>query len=285
MTTLIDGKSLALEIREEIRQEIVVLRERHGRAPGLAVVIVGEDPASHLYVRNKELACQKAGIESTTYRLPESITEPELLDLITKLKEDPSIDGILVQLPLPKHISEDLIISAIPPEKDVDGFHPLNMGKLVLGERAFRSATPAGVMEMLHRYEIPLQGKHAVVVGRSNIVGKPMALMLLEKHATVTICHSRTQDLPGIVRSGDIVVVAVGKPEMVKGDWIKEGAVVIDVGTNYVEAENRTVGDVAFEEAKLKASMITPVPGGVGPMTTAMLLANTLQAYKNHIEK
>ncbi|HEY9766205.1 MAG TPA: bifunctional methylenetetrahydrofolate dehydrogenase/methenyltetrahydrofolate cyclohydrolase FolD, partial [Chroococcales cyanobacterium] len=263
MATIIDGKSIALTIREEIKEEVLRLTSIHGRAPGLAVILVGDDPASEVYVRSKETACQKAGIESTTIRLPENVPEWELLKRIDDLRDDPRIDGILLQVPLPAHLSEKKAISAIPPHKDVDGFHPINLGKLLIGEKSFHSATPAGVMELLKRSNVVLEGKQAVVIGRSNIVGKPLALLLLEKNATVTVCHSRTRDLAAVVRRADLVVAAIGKPELVKGDWLKPGAVVIDVGTNRLE-DGRLVGDVDFEEAKNVASLITPVPGGVG---------------------
>ncbi|HEY9766188.1 MAG TPA: bifunctional methylenetetrahydrofolate dehydrogenase/methenyltetrahydrofolate cyclohydrolase FolD [Chroococcales cyanobacterium] len=281
MAAMIDGKALALQIEKEIGSEILAIASRH-RAPKLAVVMVGENPASQIYVRNKEKACQRAGIETTTLKLPESASEGELLFLVEELGRNPQVDGILVQLPLPGQISVSKVISAIPPSKDVDGFHPLNLGKLLIGEDPasfFRPATPSGILEMLCRYEVPLSGKHAVIVGRSNIVGKPTALMLMEKHATITICHSRSQDLPSLVRNGDIVVAAVGRPNLIKGAWLKPGAVVIDVGMNRLP-DNRLVGDVDFAEARDVASLITPVPGGVGPMTIAMLLVNTLKAYK-----
>ena len=281
MASIIDGKALSLEIEKEIGSEILAIAADH-RAPKLVVVMVGENPASQIYVRNKEKACQRAGIETATLKLPEIVSEEELLSLVEELGRNPQVDGILVQLPLPGQISESKVIAAISPSKDVDGFHPLNLGKLLIGEdpkNFFRPATPSGILEMLRRYEVPLSGKHAVIVGRSNIVGKPTALMLMEKHATITICHSRSQDLPSLVRNGDIVVAAVGRPRMIKGDWLKPGAVVIDVGMNRLP-DNRLVGDVDFSEAMEVASRITPVPGGVGPMTIAMLLVNTLKAYK-----
>lgn len=277
MATLIDGKAIALQLREEIRQEVEQLKAQYGRAPGLAAILVGEDPAAEAYIRNKEIACRKAGFESTTIRLPADVPEGELLGEIEHLANDPRVDGIMIQLPLPSHIDERRVILAIPPNKDVDCFHPTNLGKLLIGEPGFRPATPAGVMELLKRTSVPLKGKRAVVIGRSNIVGKPLALMLLEQHATVTICHSRTRDLASVAREAEILVAAVGRPEMVKGDWINPGAVVIDVGTN--EVEGKLVGDVAFAEAEPVASFITPVPGGVGPMTNAMLLRNTLDSY------
>ncbi len=281
MSNILDGKQIAKDIREELRKEVAELKEKTGRVPGLAVVLVGEDPASATYVRMKGKACEQAGFLSRTHRLSETTSQRELLDLVNELNEDDEIHGILVQLPLPDGLDDQEVLKAINPEKDVDGFHPLNVGRLMTGDPYFVPCTPRGVIELLDRGNVEIKGKKAVVVGRSNIVGKPAALLLLQRHATVTICHSRTQDLPGVVREADIVVAAVGRPEMVRGDWIKEGAVVIDVGVNRV-GEKKLVGDVAFDEAKDVASLITPVPGGVGPMTIAMLLQNTLEAFKNH---
>ncbi|MCK4739257.1 MAG: bifunctional methylenetetrahydrofolate dehydrogenase/methenyltetrahydrofolate cyclohydrolase FolD [Deltaproteobacteria bacterium] len=276
MTNIIDGKAIAKEIREGLEKEVSTMTT----TPGLAVVIVGDDPASAVYVRNKEKACENVGIISTKHALSAKTTEAELLSLIEKLNQDNKIHGILVQLPLPKQINEDKIIEAITPKKDVDGFHPFNVGRLVTGRPTFKSCTPYGIMELLKKTGIDIKGKDAVVVGRSNIVGKPMAIMLLAEHATVTICHSRTNDLESKVKGADIVIAAVGITEIIKGDWIKEGAVVIDVGMNR-NAEGKLCGDVDFEGAKQRASFITPVPGGVGPMTIAMLLANTVESAKN----
>jgi len=281
MSKLIDGKQIAKEIRGELKKKVDALKEKTGKVPGLAVVLVGEDPASATYVRMKGKACEEAGFLSRTHRLSENTTQKELLDLVKQLNDDDEIHGILVQLPLPDGLDEQEVLYTIDQEKDVDGFHPLNVGRLMTGDPSFVPCTPRGVIELLDRSGVDIKGKRAVVIGRSNIVGKPVALLLLQKHATVTICHSRTQDLPGVVREADIVVAAVGRPEMVKGDWIKEGAVVIDVGVNRV-GEKKLVGDVAFDEAKEVAGMITPVPGGVGPMTIAMLLQNTLESFKNH---
>ncbi len=281
MSKLIDGKQIAKEIRVELKKEVDALKEKTGKVPGLAVVLVGEDPASATYVRMKGKACEEAGFLSRTHRLSENTTQKELLDLVKQLNDDDEIHGILVQLPLPDGLDEQEVLYTIDPEKDVDGFHPFNVGRLMTGDPSFVPCTPRGVIELLDRSGVEIKGKRAVVIGRSNIVGKPVALLLLQKHATVTICHSRTQDLPGVVREADIVVAAVGRPEMVKGDWIKEGAIVIDVGVNRV-GEKKLVGDVAFDEAKEVASLITPVPGGVGPMTIAMLLQNTLESFKNH---
>ncbi len=275
--TIIDGKAVAASIREDAAARAAEYREKFGRAPGLAVVIVGDDPASRVYVNNKKKACAGCGIYSEEHALPATTTEDELLDLVRRLNADPKIDGVLVQLPLPNHISEDKVIEAISPSKDVDGFHPINVGSLMVGKPALRPCTPAGIMELIHRTGIELKGKRAVVVGRSNIVGKPVSIMLLAEHATVTICHSRTEDLPSVCREADVLVVAVGRPKMVKGDWIKPGAVVIDVGTNRVGGK-KLVGDVDFDEAVEVAGAITPVPGGVGPMTIAMLMKNCVEA-------
>ena len=283
MAEIIDGKAIAAEIREEITKDTADLIAR-GVTPGLAVVLVGEDPASRVYVSMKEKACAAAGIFSDEYKLSEETGEAELLDLITKLNADERIDGILVQLPLPAHIDEAKVLETISPLKDVDGFHPYNVGRLATGNPLFQPCTPYGVMKMLERTGVDLKGKEVVVVGRSNIVGKPVALMCLAKHATVTICHSRTRDLPAKVAAADVVIAAVGVPEMVKGDWIKEGAVVIDVGVNRV-GEKKLVGDVDFIAASERAAAITPVPGGVGPMTITMLLYNTVVSAKRRAEK
>ncbi|MDO8519303.1 MAG: bifunctional methylenetetrahydrofolate dehydrogenase/methenyltetrahydrofolate cyclohydrolase FolD, partial [Deltaproteobacteria bacterium] len=247
--------------------------------PGLATVLVGGDPASQVYVKNKNSACEEAGMVSFHQKFPESISEGELIAHVQKLNDNPKVHGILVQLPLPKQIDSSKILNLVSPEKDVDGFHPVNMGRLVAGQPGLRPCTPFGVMKLIESTGIPIAGKNAVVIGRSNIVGKPVALLLLAANATVTVCHSQTKNLEKIVSEADIVVAAIGKPEFVKGSWIKKGAVVIDVGINRVNG--KLIGDVEFAEASRRASHITPVPGGVGPMTIAMLLANTLQAAKN----
>ncbi|MDK2817195.1 MAG: methylenetetrahydrofolate dehydrogenase / methenyltetrahydrofolate cyclohydrolase [Moorella sp. (in: firmicutes)] len=275
---ILDGKQIAAAVREEVKQEVARLKEQ-GITPGLAVVLVGDDPASQVYVRNKHRACEEVGIYSEVHRLPAETTQPQLLDLIKQLNNDPRLHGILVQLPLPDHIDEKTVIDTIALEKDVDGFSPANVGNLVIGDKCFYPCTPHGCMVLLDKAGIDPKGKKAVVVGRSNIVGKPMAMMLLARHATVTICHSRTRNVAEECRQADILVAAVGKPEMITGDMIKEGAVVIDVGINRV-GEKKLVGDVHFESAAQKASWITPVPGGVGPMTIAMLLKNTVEAAR-----
>lgn len=275
--SLIDGKAIGAVVRAEIKERTAQFSQRTGIAPCLVAVLVGEDPASRVYVRNKGKACVEAGMLSRQIDLPASTSEKELLDLVAQLNADGSVHGILVQLPLPDQIDESKVIEAISPEKDVDGFHPMNAGRLLTGQAGFVPCTPYGILKLLDYEKVELKGKHAVVVGRSNIVGKPVALLLLARHATVTLCHSRTQDLPGVVRTADVVVAAVGKAEMVRGSWIKPGAVVIDVGINRLP-DGRLVGDVAFEEARAVAGKITPVPGGVGPMTITMLLHNTLEA-------
>ncbi|MCK4691962.1 MAG: bifunctional methylenetetrahydrofolate dehydrogenase/methenyltetrahydrofolate cyclohydrolase FolD [Desulfuromonadales bacterium] len=278
MAEIIDGKAMAADFRQEIATDTAALIAQ-GITPGLAVVLVGEDPASRVYVSMKEKACAATGIFSDEYKLPVETSEAELLELIVKLNADERIDGILVQLPLPEHIDEAKVLEAISPAKDVDGFHPYNVGRLVTGNPLFQPCTPYGVMKMLERTGVDLEGKEVVIVGRSNIVGKPVALMCLAEHATVTICHSRTRDLPAKVAAADVVIAAVGVPEMIKGDWIKEGAVVIDVGVNRVGGK-KLVGDVDFAAASEHASAITPVPGGVGPMTITMLLYNTVVSAK-----
>lgn len=288
MAEIIDGKKFAREIREEVRREVDLLREQTGAVPGLAVVLVGEDPASEIYVRMKEKACREAGIESFQHRLPIETGEEELLGLIGSLNQDPRISGILIQLPLPDKIDEGKILSAVSPAKDVDGFHPANIGRLMLGEDTFLPCTPLGIMELLHRSGNPPRGKHVVVVGRSNIVGKPIAMMLVQKkeeaNATVTICHTGTPDLASLTRQADILIVSAGKPGTITAGMVKEGVVVIDVGVNEVgrtpEGKRILVGDVDFPGVREKAGAITPVPGGVGPMTIAMLLKNTLRAYR-----
>jgi methylenetetrahydrofolate dehydrogenase (NADP+)/methenyltetrahydrofolate cyclohydrolase len=273
---IIDGRALSKKIRQRITEESSVLKEK-GIIPGLAVILIGDDPASHTYVNNKKKACEECGFYSEIYKLPESTPEADVLELIEVLKSRKEINGILVQSPFPKHISEKKILLAIPPEKDVDAFHPQNVGAIVAGDFDFVPCTPAGVMEMLNEYNIEVSGKHAVVIGRSNIVGKPMSILLLHKHATVTICHSRTKYLADITRQADILVAAVGRLGFVTADMVKPGAVVIDVGMNRKE-DGKLAGDVDFNGVSEIAAYITPVPGGVGLMTVAMLLQNTLRA-------
>ncbi|MDI9571019.1 MAG: bifunctional methylenetetrahydrofolate dehydrogenase/methenyltetrahydrofolate cyclohydrolase FolD [Pseudomonadota bacterium] len=279
MAEIIDGKEIARAIREAIREEAAALREKTGVTPGLAVVLVGDDPASWIYVRRKAQACEEVRFLSRELRLPADAAEGELLDIIAQLNGDDAIHGILVQLPLPEQIRTQAIIEAIDPEKDVDGFHPVNVGRLLTGNPGHVACTPRGVIELLDRIGVDIAGKEAVIVGRSNIVGKPLALLLLARHATVTICHTRTRNLPETTRRADILVAAAGRPEMIRGEMIKEGAVVIDVGINR-RPDGGLVGDVAFAEAERRAAYITPVPGGVGPMTIAMLLGNTLAAAR-----
>ncbi|MBI6545721.1 MAG: bifunctional methylenetetrahydrofolate dehydrogenase/methenyltetrahydrofolate cyclohydrolase FolD [Cyanobacteria bacterium NC_groundwater_1444_Ag_S-0.65um_54_12] len=276
---ILSGKDLAAEYRWRIGERVKQHLARGQRPPGLAVVLVGDDTASAVYVRNKRKACLEAGMMAIDHDLSAATTEAALSELITDLNHDPAIDGILVQLPLPSQIAARRVINLIDPAKDVDGFHPINAGKLFLGEDGLVACTPRGVMALIDQTGINLTGLHAVVLGRSNIVGKPAALLLLARHATVTLCHSRTSDLPAVVRQGDVVVAAAGKAELVRGDWLKPGALVIDVGINRNRA-GKLVGDVCFAEAVQVAGWITPVPGGVGPMTIAMLLSNTLQAYE-----
>ena len=278
---LIDGKAFAAGLRERVGQHAAAFEAQTGRKAGLAVVLVGADPASEVYVRSKGKATVAANMESFEHRLSADTAQADLLALVEQLNNDPAVDGILVQLPLPKHLDEQAIIAAISPDKDVDGFHVINAGRLSVGQRGFVPCTPLGCMMLLTDRLGDLSGLNAVVIGRSNIVGKPMAQLLLDANATVTIAHSRTRDLPGVVRGADIVVAAVGRPEMVKAEWLKEGATVIDVGINRLPPEpgkekGRLVGDVAFDEASGVAGAITPVPGGVGPMTIVMLMANTL---------
>lgn len=277
MAIIIDGNKIAHDIRDEVRRNTIALKKEKGIIPGLAVILVGDDPASKIYVGKKAQDCAEVGFLSREYKLPSETSEEKLLDLILELNDDKLIHGILVQLPVPKHMHSDKIIEAIDPRKDVDGFHPYNVGRLVAGHPLHSSCTPYGILELLDRSGIELSGKEAVVVGRSNIVGKPMALMLLARNATVTICHTKTKDLAAQTRRADILVAAAGRAQMIKGDMVKEGVVVIDVGTNRSE-NGKLVGDVAFAEVVLKASYITPVPGGVGPMTRAMLMKNTLNA-------
>lgn len=279
---IIDGKSIALSVRQGLEPRVEALKTK-GIIPGLTVVVVGDDPASAIYVRNKERASQKLGMNGTVLRLPESTTQQELLDIVRKLNADGSIHGILVQLPLPAHIDGQEILRAIDPDKDVDGFHAMNAGRLLNGERGFVACTPKGVMHLLETTGVDLNGKNAVVVGRSNIVGKPMALLLLQKNCTVTIAHSRTKNLADVTRAADILVVAVGRAGMITGDMVKPGAIVMDVGINRVDG--KVMGDVDFESAKEVASYITPVPGGVGAMTIAMLMENTVEAAENYAGK
>lgn len=279
MANLIDGKKVSADVKEQVRQETETLFQKYGKRPGLAVVIVGNDPASRVYVNNKKKACETVGFQSFEYALPEDTTQEELLELVETLNADENVNGILVQLPVPKQIDDKAIINAISAQKDVDAFHPENVGRIMIGEYAFLPCTPAGVMELIDSTGVEISGKKCVVIGRSNIVGKPMAMLLLHRSGTVTICHSRTQNLAEITREADILVAAVGKANFVTGDMIKEGAVVIDVGMNRLE-NGKLCGDVNFAEAEQKASYITPVPGGVGPMTIAMLMKNTLTAFK-----
>ena len=274
---LIDGKIISASVKERVKEEVEALK-KEGITTGLAVIIVGEDPASKVYVANKKKACEMLGIISEEYALPENTTQEELLALIDELNNKTTINGILCQLPLPKHLDEQAVINAILPEKDVDAFHPQNVGKIMLGDYDFVPCTPAGIMEMLQYENIDIAGKTCVVIGRSNIVGKPMGMLLLHKNGTVTICHSRTKDLASVCKNADILVAAVGRPNFVTADMVKEGAVVIDVGINRVDG--KLVGDVDFESVKDKCSAITPLPGGVGPMTIAMLMQNTLTAAK-----
>lgn len=280
MATILDGKALAAKIKEELKEEVAVLKERVGRPPTLAVVLIGEDPASQIYVRNKERTCEEIGITSIGIRKPASISQEELEDIIVALNEQEDVDGILVQLPLPEHLDSQRIINLIDPAKDVDGFHPVNMGKVVLGlfDEGLMPCTPYGVMKIFEAYGIELQGKNAVMVGHSNIVGKPLANMMINKNATVSVCHVYTEDLKSYTLNADILCVATGVPHLIKADMVKEGAVVIDIGISRVNG--KIVGDVDFENVKEKVSAITPVPGGVGPMTIAMLMYNTVKAFK-----
>jgi methylenetetrahydrofolate dehydrogenase (NADP+)/methenyltetrahydrofolate cyclohydrolase len=279
MARLIDGKAVAAKVRGEVADGVRKLKQEAGITPGLAVVRVGDDPASLLYVTSKRKGCAETGMASWEHHQPPTITQAALLDLIARLNADVSVHGILVQMPLPKHLDAEAVISAVTPSKDIDGFHPMNAGNLLLGRPAPRACTPFGVMRLLQEIDFDPKGKHAVVVGRSNIVGKPMAMMLLHADATVTVCHSKTPDLAAVVSRADLVVAAIGKDRFIKGEWIKPGAVVIDVGQNRTP-EGKLSGDVEFEVAKDRAAAITPVPGGVGPMTVAMLLANTLDAAR-----
>ncbi|MBQ3514979.1 MAG: bifunctional methylenetetrahydrofolate dehydrogenase/methenyltetrahydrofolate cyclohydrolase FolD [Lachnospiraceae bacterium] len=276
MAKLIDGKQISKEIKDELK-ELVAKKKEEGMEATLAVIQVGNDPASSVYVGNKKKACEYIGIRSLAYELPEETTQEELVELVEKLNKDDSVHGILVQLPLPKHMCEDDIIKTIAPEKDVDGFHPQSVGALSIGQKGFVSCTPAGVIQLLKRSGIEIEGKECVVLGRSNIVGKPMALLLLRENGTVTICHSKTKDLKEVTKRADILIVAVGRPKMVTADYVKEGAVVIDVGIHRMENQ-KLCGDVDFDSVEPVASYITPVPGGVGPMTIAMLMNNCVEA-------
>lgn len=278
MANIIDGKQISKDIKEELKAEVASLAAQ-GRKCCLAVIQVGNDPASSVYVGNKKKACAYVGIESLAYELPEETTEEELLIIIDKLNKDADVHGILCQLPLPKHINEDHVIKAISTKKDVDGFHPQNVGALVIGEKGFVSCTPAGIIQLLKRSNIEMDGKHCVVVGRSNIVGKPMSLLMLRENATVTICHSHTKNLKEICKEADILIVAIGKPQFIDKEYVKDGAVVIDVGIHRDE-NNKLCGDVKYDEVEPVASYITPVPGGVGPMTIAMLMHNCVEAMK-----
>ena len=276
---LIDGKALAQQVRDRLAKESAELFAKKAMKPGLATILVGDDPASHVYVRNKQKACELAGIYVDDHKLSASTTQAELLALIDKKNADSKIHGILVQLPLPKHIDSKVILEAVSPLKDADGFHPYNFGRLVEGHPVFEACTPKGVIKMIESTGVPIEGKRAVVVGRSNIVGKPLALMLLQRNATVTICHSKTRDLPAVCREAELLLVAIGKAKFVTADMVREGAVVIDVGTNKT-SEGKLCGDVDFDTVSQKAGWISPVPGGVGPMTIAMLLENTVESAK-----
>ena len=276
---LIDGKALAQQVRDRLAKESAELFAKKAMKPGLATILVGDDPASHVYVRNKQKACELAGIYVDDHKLSASTTQAELLALIDKKNTDSKIHGILVQLPLPKHIDSKVILEAVSPLKDADGFHPYNFGRLVEGHPVFEACTPKGVIKMIESTGVPIEGKRAVVVGRSNIVGKPLALMLLQRNATVTICHSKTRDLPAVCREAEVLLVAIGKAKFVTADMVREGAVVIDVGTNKT-SEGKLCGDVDFDTVSQKVGWISPVPGGVGPMTIAMLLENTVESAK-----
>ncbi len=279
---ILDGKQIAEKVRAEVKVRADAFEQKHGRKPGLEVVIVGDDPASHVYVNSKEKTSGQVGMRGLVHRLPADTAQATLLDKVRSLNADPNVDGILVQLPLPKGLDTQAVVHSIDPKKDVDGLHPVNAGLLATGGVGLRPCTPSGCMRLLAETGISLEGKRAIVIGRSNLVGKPIAFMLLEKNCTVTMAHSRTQDLDQRVAESDIVIAAVGVPELVKGSWVKPGAVVIDVGMNRL-ADKRLVGDVAFAEAKERASWITPVPGGVGPMTIAMLMQNTLEAAERSV--
>jgi methylenetetrahydrofolate dehydrogenase (NADP+)/methenyltetrahydrofolate cyclohydrolase len=276
---LIDGKALAQQVRERLAKESAELLAKTGVKPGLSTIVVGDDPASHLYVKNKQKACDAAGMYIDDHKLPASTTQADLLALIEKANGDSKIHGILVQLPLPKHIDSKVVLDAVSPHKDADGFHPYNFGRLVEGHPVFEACTPKGVIKMIESTGVSIEGRRAVVLGRSNIVGKPLALMLLQRNATVTICHSKTKDLPAVCREAELLLVAIGRPRFVTADMVREGAVVVDVGTNRLP-DGKVVGDVDFEPVSRKAAWISPVPGGVGPMTIAMLLDNTVESAK-----
>ncbi len=279
MSNILNGKELSAKVREDLRTETEKLFAEYGKRPGLAVIIVGDDPASRIYVNNKKKACAEIGFTSWEYALPAETTEAELLELIKKLNADPEVHGILCQLPLPKHLDEKTVINSIDPKKDVDAFHPVNVGKIMIGDYDYLPCTPAGCMELIHSAGISVSGKKCVVVGRSNIVGKPMSMLLLHENGTVTTCHSRTKDLKSECLQADVLVVATGKAKMITGDMVKDGVVVVDVGMDRDE-DGKLCGDVDFDSVAPKASYITPVPGGVGPMTIAMLMKNTLTAFK-----
>lgn len=280
MATIMDGKALSLKLKEQMKQRIAQLKQQ-GINPKLVVVLVGDNSASQVYVRNKHKSCGEVGIESEVITMPEQTTQQELLEVVERLNQDETVDGILVQLPLPKQIDEKTVLRSILPEKDVDGFHPVNVGLLSIGDECFAPATPSGIIAMFQEYGINIAGKNCVVIGRSNIVGKPMAALLLKNNATVTICHSKTEDLASYTRRADVVIVATGRRHTLTADMVKEGAVVVDVGMNRNE-QGKLCGDVDYEEVKEKASFITPVPGGVGPMTITELLENTIQAAQRH---
>ena len=284
MAVIIDGKKIARDIVAEVKRKALQLKEKEGITPGLAVVLVGNDPASEIYVRNKEKACNEAAFFSQEFKLPQDTSESKLLTIIDELNRNGNIHGILVQLPLPAHINPTTIIEAFDPKKDVDGFHPYNLGRLFTGNPYHMACTPRGILELIDRNSIAIEGKKAVIVGRSNIVGKPVAMMLLNRHATVTVCHTRTRGLAEVTRQADILIAAAGRPEMITADMVADGATVIDVGMNRLD-RGRLVGDVAFSSVVEKVSYITPVPGGVGPMTIAMLLVNTLNAASGHLAK
>lgn len=280
MVTIMDGKALSLKLKEQMKQRIAQLKQQ-GINPKLVVVLVGDNSASQVYVRNKHKSCGEVGIESEVITMPEQTTQQELLEVVERLNQDETVDGILVQLPLPKQIDEKTVLRSILPEKDVDGFHPVNVGLLSIGDECFAPATPSGIIAMFQEYGIDIAGKNCVVIGRSNIVGKPMAALLLKNNATVTICHSKTEDLASYTRRADVVIVATGRRHTLTAEMVKEGAVVVDVGMNRNE-QGKLCGDVDYEEVKEKASFITPVPGGVGPMTITELLENTIQAAQRH---
>jgi methylenetetrahydrofolate dehydrogenase (NADP+)/methenyltetrahydrofolate cyclohydrolase len=281
MVEIIDGKKIAAEIKDRIKGDVKKLISE-GRRPGLAAVLVGDNPASVIYVRNKRKACEEAGIYSEEHKLPTATSQDDLINLIFRLNNDPKIHGILVQLPLPKHIDAEQVVYAVSPKKDVDGLHPNNIGQLTMGSPVFVPCTPAGVMAMLDYHKIPIEGQRAVIIGRSNLVGRPVSLLLMHRNATITVCHSRTRDIGAVCREGDILIAAIGKPRFVTAEMVKEGAAVVDVGINRLP-DGKLVGDVDYEPVSKKAGWITPVPGGVGPMTIAMLLQNTLESAKRNL--